>query len=119
MDIIISMDIDKFKNDNIYVCEKCEYKTEKKLLFIAHLNSEIHKTGNHGLKKGRTQLNCDICNKYSTININNMKIHKLNHHSTKEEREKGFKFYCSLCDYGVFNKNTFDSHMKSNKHKFN
>ena len=33
-----------------------------------------------------------------------MKIHKLNKHLTKEDREKEFTHYCKYCDYGSFSK---------------
>ena len=46
-----------------------------------------------------------------------MKKHKLYEHSTKEEREKGFKFYCSYCDFGTFSKDTIETHNNTNKHK--
>ena len=46
-----------------------------------------------------------------------MKKHKLYEHSTKEEREKGFKFYCSYCDFGTFSKDTIKTHNNTNKHK--
>ena len=46
-----------------------------------------------------------------------MKKHILNEHSTKEQREKEFKFYCSYCDFGTFSKDTIKVHNETNKHK--
>ena len=37
-------------------------------------------------------------------------------HSTKEERELKFKYYCESCDYGTFAKSLYDVHNKSHKH---
>ena len=46
-----------------------------------------------------------------------MKKHVLNEHSTKEEREKEFKYYCKSCDFGTFSKDTYEVHTNTNKHK--
>lgn len=46
------------------------------------------------------------------MNSNNLKLHKLNHHNTKEEMKTQFKFYCEYCDYGVFIKNTYKDHVE-------
>ena len=46
-----------------------------------------------------------------------MKIHKLNKHLTKEDREKEFIHYCKYCDYGSFSKDSFDIHNNTEKHK--
>ena len=46
-----------------------------------------------------------------------MKKHRLNEHSTIEEREKEFKFYCICCDFGTFLKQTYEIHNNTNKHK--
>ena len=35
-----------------------------------------------------------------------MKKHRLNEHSTKEEKEKEFNYYCVYCDFGIFSKDT-------------
>ena len=35
----------------------------------------------------------------------------LDHHSTKEERKQGFKYYCEECDYGIFGKKLFEKHL--------
>lgn len=48
---------------------------------------------------------CKLCD-YKTKNTFLMKKHILNKHSTKEVREKEFKFYCSYCDFGTFSKDT-------------
>ena len=35
----------------------------------------------------------------------------------KETREKEFKYYCKLCDYGTFAKQLIEKHNKSDKHE--
>jgi hypothetical protein len=42
-----------------------------------------------------------------------MKLHCLNHHSTKEERKKEFKFYCDECNYGSFIQSLFKIHLET------
>ncbi len=59
---------------------------------------------------------CDKC-EYETKNKTTLEKHKLNEHATKEEREKGFKYYCNVCDFGTFSIDTFNIHKESNKHK--
>ena len=54
---------------------------------------------------------------YKTKNTFLMKKHKLNERLTKKEREKGFKFYCSYCEFGTFSKDTIKTHNNTNKHK--
>ena len=77
----------------------------------------IHKTG---LRKKRSDCKddskCDKCD-YKTRNLTTMKKHNLNKHSSLEEREKGFKFYCKSCDFGSFSQDTMDVHYNSEKHK--
>ena len=46
-----------------------------------------------------------------------MKQHVLNEHSTKEEREKGFKYYCKYCNYGTFSIDLYKRHNNTEKHK--
>lgn len=48
-----------------------------------------------------------------------IKKHRLNEHSTIEEREreKEFKFYCIYCDFGTFSKQTYEIHNNTDKHK--
>ena len=50
---------------------------------------------------------------YTTTRTTNMKLHYLNNHANKEEREKEFKYYCEVCDFGNFSKGLFKLHMKS------
>ncbi len=36
---------------------------------------------------------------------------------TKEEQKKEFKYYCELCDFGVFAKTTFNIHKENKAYK--
>ncbi len=57
---------------------------------------------------------CKINKKICKINsITNMKLHYLNHHATKEERKKEFKYYCEGCDFGHFTKALYKAHLET------
>lgn len=101
-----------------YICEKCNYKTNLKVPYERHLESELHKTGK---RKTRSDKICDIyeCKKckYTTTVGSNYKLHVLNNHSTIEEKKKEFPFYCEDCDFGTFGKSYFTKHLATTKHK--
>ena len=81
-----------------------------------HINTELHKTGTRKKRKDyKEPLKCDKCD-YSTKNLTTMKVHKLNKHSSKEERGKEFTYYCKLCDFGTFSNSLFNKHKLSEKH---
>ena len=100
-----------------FCCKNCNFKCNEKSKWDKHINTEKHKTGKN---KIRSDYNgpylCEICN-YETKNKTMFKQHKLNYHSTNEEREKEFYFYCGLCDYGSFSKQLLDNHKLTKKHK--
>ena len=99
-----------------YVCEKCNIKCNDESRWKKHIETEKHKTG---IKKKRSDTKepykCDKC-EYKTKFTTSFKQHKLNEHKNKEEREDGFKFYCSLCDYGTFSVDFYEKHVKTNNH---
>jgi hypothetical protein len=100
-----------------YSCEKCNFKCQYESQWNIHINTELHKTG---IKKKRSDIKepyiCDKCDKCKTKNLYTYKQHILNEHSKKEEREKGFKYYCKLCDFGTFSITFIENHNKSEKH---
>jgi ribosomal protein L35 len=101
-----------------YSCDKCEYYTNATSSYKKHLNTEIHKTGKRKIrsdKKGDIY-KCNICD-FTSNKEHNYKTHILHNHSTKEKREKEFKYYCNCCDFGTFTESEYDKHMKTNKHK--
>ena len=65
--------------------------------------------------KEKEIFNCSEC-EYTTINKNNYLTHKLNNHSTKEDRKNQFKYYCETCDFGVFTESTFEKHKNTLRH---
>lgn len=104
-------------NDNKYNCEQCNFKCNTKARWTAHINTELHKTGT---KKRRSDYKepmlCDKCD-YSTKNKTTLIKHKLNKHSNIDEREKEFKYYCKVCDFGTFSQDSLSIHNNTDKHK--
>ena len=102
-----------------YKCEQCNYKCKFESEWLKHCNTEIHKTGIRKKIVRKNHKQPEKCNKcdYLTKNTFLMKKHRLNEHSTKEEREKQFKYYCKSCDFGTFSKDTYEVHTNTNKHK--
>lgn len=99
-----------------YYCEKCDYECKYLSEWTKHINREIHITGQRKKRSDiKSEYLCIKCN-YKTKNIVMYKQHMLNEHSTVEEREKGFKFYCKTCNFGTFSKDLYDTHIKSKKH---
>jgi len=102
---------------NKYNCEQCKFTCNTKARWENHIKTELHKTGK---RKKRSDIKdpykCIDCN-YETKNVVTYKKHMLNVHSSKETREKEFKFYCKYCDVGTFSKDTIDVHSKTSRHK--
>jgi hypothetical protein len=104
--------------DNKYDCEKCNFKCNTKARWEAHINTELHKTGQRKKRSDyKDPFKCNIC-EYETKNIVMMKIHKLNKHSDANDREKEFKYYCKYCDYGSFSEDSYIKHINTIKHKY-
>ncbi len=100
-----------------YICDKCDYKCNYDSEWLKHCNTELHKTGKRKVRSDlKEPLKCKDC-LYNTKNKTMMKQHILNEHSTKEQREKEFKFYCKYCDFGTFSKKTLEIHNNTNKHQ--
>jgi hypothetical protein len=99
-----------------YICEKCNFGCDIQSRWDAHTKTTLHETGK---KKQRSDykepLKCEKCD-YKTKNKLMMLQHKLNEHSTIGEREKEFKYYCKICDYGTVSKDLYEKHEKSQKH---
>ena len=104
-------------DNNKFICEKCNYKTNIKSLILQHYETKLHKTGERGKKliKEKEIFSCDKCD-FSSTNKNNYLTHKLNNHSTKEERKQQFKYYCDNCDFGVFTESSLEIHKHSLRH---
>lgn len=103
-----------------YFCEKCQYGTNIKKSIERHNESNYHITGikTRKEKENKVSYECKECkeNKYITDNKSNYILHKLNNHSTKEERKQQFKYYCDNCDFGVFTESSLEIHKHSLRH---
>ena len=98
-------------------CNKCNKTFTSNTHLRIHYNTDLHKTGQRKKRSDfKDPFKCEDCD-YTTKNITTMKIHKLNKHSTKEERSKQFTFYCKYCDYGSFSKDSLEIHNNTEKHK--
>lgn len=104
-------------NEYKYICDKCDYKCNFISQWNNHIKTDLHKTGKRKTRTDKKEVGkCNKCD-YITNNHTTMLKHILNKHSTIEERKQKFKFYCELCDFGSFSKDTFDIHINSDKHK--
>ena len=105
--------IENFK----YCCEICNYKCKYQAHWKQHLDSDKH--NNNGKRKTRCdkllEPKCNLCS-FTTNNLTNMKVHKLTKHSTVEDRQTEFKFYCLKCDFGTFAEILYNRHLTTNKH---
>jgi hypothetical protein len=104
-------------NTKKLICEKCNFFCNFQSQWKKHIETELHI---NGIKKKRSDYKenykCINC-VYETRNIILFKQHKLNEHSTKEEREKEFNFYCKFCDFGTFSSQIFNKHNNTSKHQ--
>ncbi len=109
----MSNNIEKYK----FICDKCNYKCKFECEWKKHCATGLHMNGE---RKTRSDLKepfkCDKCD-YNTKNLTTLKQHKLNEHSTLDERKKTFTFYCELCDFETFSKDIFKNHNETDKHK--
>lgn len=105
--------MDTFK----FFCEKCNYGTNLKSSFNQHNNTTLHLTGVRKPKEKKEHkiYKCDKCN-YTSKNVNNYLTHTLNNHDTIENRKKSFKYYCTICDFGVFTESLYKKHVSTKSH---
>ncbi len=99
-----------------FKCEKCNYFTEYKYSYNKHLQSGLHLNGERKIRSDKKNSKCELCD-YTCSSQHTLREHNLNYHSTKEEREKAYKFYCKPCDVGKMYEVQFEEHLNSNKHK--
>lgn len=100
-----------------YNCEQCDFHCNAESTWTIHINTAKHKTGKKKLRSDiKEPLKCSDCN-YETKNKTTLIQHKLNEHSDIEKREKEFKYYCKLCDFGTFSIDLFNFHNSCRKHK--
>jgi len=100
-----------------YVCKECKYETNYKSQWNNHINTTLHKTGKRKTRSDRKcPLKCPHCD-HKINNNTNMRLHMLNHHSTPDERRKGFTYYCEYCDFGTFGESNYNKHANTRRHK--
>ena len=101
-----------------YKCEKCNYNTNIKLSYDRHLKSYFHITGERKIRSDKKNIiyKCECCI-YETNNKNNYKTHKLNNHSSNEEKKNFFYNYCEKCNFGCFSNTSYLMHLETKKHK--
>ena len=102
--------------DSKYNCEKCNYTCNYLSEWNQHLICKKH-TGEKRKMRSDKILEevCKFCD-YNPSKTTNMKLHYLNKHATKEERQAGFNFYCDKCDFGCFVNILFSRHLETHKH---
>ena len=99
-------------------CEKCNNTFKSNTHYLIHCETELHKTGKRKTRTDKKEeLQCNICNIYKTKQKSTMKLHILNNHSSIEEKKKGFKVYCEVCDYGIDSETKYLHHLETIKHK--
>ena len=99
-----------------YRCDVCLYYTNYASEWNKHTTSMKHQRNGQPKENKKDNYVCNEC-EYKGNTIWNLKMHKTTQHSTKEEREKEFKFYCKCCDIGTFSKDIYEKHISSDKHK--
>ena len=100
-----------------YNCEKCVFKCNYLSEWNDHLGCKRH-TGEKRKERSDKTLEekCKFCD-HKPTKTTNLKLHYLNKHATKEERQSGFTFYCDKCDFGCFVSILYDRHLETQKHK--
>lgn len=98
-----------------FFCSKCNYGTNLKHSMKQHQGTRLHITGERK-RKDRKTYKCNLCS-YKSTNNNNYLTHWLNNHDTKENRRDKFKYYCDICDFGVFTESLYNKHIGTKKHE--
>ena len=104
--------IKKFK----YSCKKCDYFTNDKCYLIRHKKTNKHKNIDTPRSDKKMPDKCESCS-YVPTSYMIYRRHKLTEHSSKEQREKDFTYYCKACDFGCFNKSGYIVHTESKRHQ--
>lgn len=102
----------KITKSKTYECINCKYSTKKLSEWNRHCTFKKHLAGGR-----QTKFECDECD-HEGSNAWNLKVHKINNHSTKEERAQQ-KHYCADCDMVFFGPLEKIKHMEKKKHKVN
>jgi hypothetical protein len=106
-----------------FFCTQCNYSTDFESHYNRHLSGSKHINGKRKERSDKNKVRveektthtCTICN-ITYDHITNFKCHNLNNHSTVEDREKEFPYYCKVCDLGSFSKSKFEKHCETKIH---
>lgn len=96
-----------------FICEKCNFQSKYIQNYKRHLQTGSHKTGKRSDYK--EPYKCPDCY-YETKNISNYNFHILSNHSSEEQKEHGFVFYCKDCKIGTNTESQYIKHKLSKKH---
>jgi hypothetical protein len=96
------------KAEKIFSCERCNFQTKYKSTFNYHMSSKLH-------NEGRVHYSCQECD-YESKNKSHMSTHCVLKHASPSDRKEKCKFYCELCDSGMFSQVYYDKHQRSHKH---
>ena len=88
-----------------------------KCVFVSQWNGHINSKKHTGEKRKERcdkilSEKCEYCD-YKPTKTTNMKLHYLNNHATKEERQNGFSFYCDKCDFDCFVEVLYTRHLET------
>ena len=105
------------KSLNRYVCDICDYNTDRKNNYDKHLSSVKH------VKKvafNNSFFKCESCEYTTTVkscyNKHLISIkHKMNLASIKSQKD--YQYNCSICNYHTDKKYNYDKHIISKNHK--
>lgn len=98
-------------DDYKFTCEMCKFKCKYNSGWLDHVSSKKHQQ-----QGTQTVYKCNITNcNYESPSHWNLKIHKMNNHSTKEERASS-KYYCNDCDQVFFSPIYFERHNIGKRH---
>lgn len=100
-----------------WICEKCNFNGKCKSAYDKHLTTNKHLHGKNKIRSDvKDPYSCNECG-YTTKNASMYREHILALHSTEEERQKTFKYYCTKCKFGSFMESIFNNHLKTQKHQ--
>lgn len=102
-------------DDKPFKCKECNKSFKFKYQITKHKTSVAHISKINGSVYKCSEKDCD----FETNIKGNYMLHKLNTHCSKEERKKGYPFYCEKCDVGSLTKKGFDKHLITKSHQNN
>ena len=94
-----------------FTCAWCNFKCQYNSGWLDHISSKKH------LRQGKPVIyKCDIPDcVYESPTHWNLKVHKMNNHSTKEEKAMS-KYYCNECSQVFFTNVYKDRHLVGKRH---